>query len=522
MTQTNQSDTDREEDIAGVTSSSSDKLAYSLKDEQLSLQVEVESDGITDDARWYKFSNCRRAQAYNICGLGRGALVMSNIFLSTSLIFLASKEAGCLTEDGDEVLDSCDEKVKGSSPTALIANIAVVSGVLSALFMPVAGACIDYTHHRRNTGIMSALLMILIQITQIGTISKTWFAMAILQAIAGFLYQVQVLATYAYLPEMSRQVGEERMTKHTAIFVICQFGSQASFLIVVVALSLAAGWDDVMTAHVSQAINAVWAGLAFYIGWKMMPTVPASHELPADKSLWTQGFAQIYHTAQRINREYATGLRWYLLAVVFAEAGVNSFTTLSVIYLDEHIGMSGTEIGIFFLVVLFASLPGSIVGARITQYLNPNSSWQLCMGFLIVTTAGGAVIVDASPKAVSYAWGVCIGLLLGWFYPTENLFFSMILPKGQEAELSGFFVYCTQILGWLPPLIFSILVNADVSQTYGVMSLTAFIFLAIVMTSRAAPWAEIMTATVGVSSASAAAAVAAHGRINGGKDEEKV
>lgn len=68
----------------------------------------------------------------------------------------------------------------------------------------------------------------------------------------------------------------------------------------------------------------------------------------------------------------------------------------------------------------------------------------------------------------------------------------MCLPRGQEAELAGFFVYCTQILGWLPPLLFSILVENDVAQKYGVV-ISAFGFVtAIGFLSCAAPWPEIV------------------------------
>ena len=452
-----------------------------------------DEDGEISRGPWYKFSNVRKAEGYNFLGLGRGALVMSNIFLATAFIFLASEEAGCLTESGDEVLDDCDEKVYGSSPAALIANIAVISGVLSALFMPMAGAMIDYTSHRRLVGIGSALFMIAVQVAQIGTNSKTWFPMAILQAVSGFLYQVQVMACYAYLPEISREVGESKMTGFSSIFTCCQFSSQVSFLLIVIIVALAVGLDDVQTAQVSQAINTVWSGFFLYLGWRILPSAPASHTLEEGKKLVFEGFAQVFRTIQKINRDYSTGLRWFFLAIVFAEAGVNAFTTLSVVYLNDHIGLSGAEIGIFFVVTLLSSLPGTYLSSKITGYLNPNSSLQLCLSILIFVTVGGAILLDNTPKMVSFAWAVAVGILLGWFYPAENVFFSMILPKGQEAEMSGFFVYSTQILGWLPPLIFSLLVDADVSQTYGVMVVAVFFLVAIVMASRAAPWSEIVT-----------------------------
>jgi MFS-type transporter involved in bile tolerance (Atg22 family) len=278
----------------------------------------------------------------------------------------------------------------------------------------------------------------------------------------------------------------------TATFTMAQFGAQSSFLIVVIGISLALGLGDVATAQVSQGINSVWVAVGFSLGWNYLPSVGINHTLPEGRSLLTQGFVQNWKTAKRINKHYARGLRWFLFAIVFAEAATNAFTVVSVVYLDGHIGMSGSEIGIFFFVTLLGTLPGSKLGAFVTHRTDPNTSIRLCMACLTVVTIVGALILSKGMLVLSYVWGVCIGVMLGWFYPTENLFFSMCLPKGHEAELSGFYVYCTQILGWLPPLIFSLLVSNDVSQKYGVMSVTVFFLVAIGLLSCAAPWDEIV------------------------------
>ena len=165
-----------------------------------------------------RFGGVQIAQGYNILGTGRGCLVMSNIFLATSLTYLASEHVGCVTPDpetGEDIVeDHCQEKVFGLfRPTSLITNIAVIWGVSAALFMPLIGAIIDYSPHRWKVGVTSAALLMVINCFQIGTNSSTWFYMALLQAVSGFLYQVQNLTTYAYLPNIARTVGEEAMTK---------------------------------------------------------------------------------------------------------------------------------------------------------------------------------------------------------------------------------------------------------------------------------------------------------------------
>jgi MFS-type transporter involved in bile tolerance (Atg22 family) len=241
---------------------------------------------------------------------------MSNIVLATSLIELASEQAGCSMDDDA----TCDNKVYGFSPTSLISNIAVISFLLSALFMPMIGAIVDYTPYRRATGIVAALLMGCIQAAQIGTVSSTWFAMALLQALAGFIYQVEVVATYAYLPDISRTVGQDKMTTYSSKFLLIQFTAQCLFLILVGAVSLGADLDNVVTAQMSQAVNCVWIAVFFTWGWRMLPSAPARHTLHDGHSLWTEGFKQNCKTIKTIQQDYKHGLRWFLLATTFAEA----------------------------------------------------------------------------------------------------------------------------------------------------------------------------------------------------------
>ena len=81
--------------------------------------------------------------------MARGALVISSIFLSSASIYLASEEADCLNDPG-EVEDSGDGEAFVFRISSLVSNIAVISGVLAALFMLLVGAMVNPTKHRKN------------------------------------------------------------------------------------------------------------------------------------------------------------------------------------------------------------------------------------------------------------------------------------------------------------------------------------------------------------------------------------
>lgn len=250
--------------------------------------------------------------------------------------------------------------------------------------------------------------------------------------------------------------------------------------------------DDVATAQISQVINVVWLTCLFTLGWRKFPAVPRNHELPQGQSLWTVGFKQNFKTVKSLAKNNRKPIRLYFLALCFAEAATNAFTTVSPVYLVGVLELSAQEVGLFFLITLISSVPGTSLGNWLSCKTNPNTSYGLCMLCLAIVANIGAFGLDGvKTKALSYLWGACIGILLGWFYPTENLYFSVIVPKSQEAELSGFYVYCTQILGWLPPLFFSIIVENDYNQKWGILAITSFHMVAVGILCLQSSWEDV-------------------------------
>ena len=177
-----------------------------------------------------------------------------------------------------------------------------------------------------------------------------------------------------------------------------QYFSQLSFLLVITIISIVFGLKAVVAAQVSQAVDAVFSGVFFYFSWKLMEEVPARHVLQEGKLLLSEGFVQVTRTVRDINRSYKKGTRWFFLAVTCAEAGANAFTVVAVVFLAEELGFSSLGIGIFFIVSLVFSIPGSFLGAYVTRKLDPKRSWRLVMILLFFWTSIGAIVLEFLPK----------------------------------------------------------------------------------------------------------------------------
>ena len=268
-------------------------------------------------------------------------------------------------------------------------------------------------------------------------------------------------------------------------------------MVLILGLSYAFGWsdggyDDVKVAQLSQGVNVLWVAIVWTIGWKILPHVPPARTLAENERLWSAGFREVGRTVAILYKDYRRSSFTYFAAVIFAESFSNAFTAVSVIFLDEELGLSSSQIGFFFLIAVVATIPGSQLGGWVTSKINPKRSWMLALFLLSAAAVVGAFCLNRDSVAFAFVWAVCVGILLGWHYPTEGLIFSICLPKCHDSEMAGFFVYCSQVLVWLPPLIFSVLDQGGFDQSFGVLAVASFGLIAVAIISTMPPWPDVV------------------------------
>ena len=108
-------------------------------------------------------------------------------------------------EEGDFDLqcDGDDEgRVYGMKPSSLLTVIGVVSGLLSALMLPLFGAIVDHTSLRKEIGQSSIAVVSIVKGIEIFVSPATWFAVSILQVVNFILYNAHNCAIYAYTAEV--------------------------------------------------------------------------------------------------------------------------------------------------------------------------------------------------------------------------------------------------------------------------------------------------------------------------------
>jgi MFS-type transporter involved in bile tolerance (Atg22 family) len=347
--------------------------------------------------------------------------------------------------------------------------------------MPFMGAIVDYTNHRLKIARILTALYCCLLFPQIFISSSTWFAVAILQIAVAFIGWGQTMLTYAYLPELTSD--EQVLNKYSSNFTVVQFGSMVVYLMGVAGVSAVAGLadDEVATARIGQAVSFVVASVALSYAWSLFLPRPTTRDLPEGQSFWTAGFIQVWHTSIRIYKHYKA-LKWFYVSVAFADAAVYSLATIAITYLTDQLQFTALENGIAILAMLVGSVPGGVLAGWCTARFH-NPIWTSIASVTILainTLVVGIVLREPGQQMATYLLAAGWGIGTGGKWTADRLLSSPIIPAGQDAELMGLYLFAGQVITWVPPLLFTGMNEAGVSQRIGIISLDVFFCVSII------------------------------------------
>jgi len=454
---------------------------------QLSASEEatLHSSGRRKAPSWFTWMECpfsvaepstgkklEEATAWSMDASARAPINQAGVFVGTALLRLATADAGC------ERPATCENTVYGLRPSSLLTLTSAITGVVAALLMPVFGAIVDHTRHRKLVGTLSAFIVVAITGIQISISGSNWLIILILEAIGGFTLLVHVTAVFAYLPDLT--TDESDLAHYTSRFNLRQYTVQTLYVGILVMIGGIRGVDDsvggaVRSARVALLLALVFAAPLFAYAWAFLfRKRNALSKVPEGSNLLTAGFVQLGRTCKRIWSQYHA-LRWFMVSLLWSpEAGAGTVFSIALTFLTVYLEMHTQQVAYTSLIILAANLPGSLVAKCACLRFNPLVSYRAGLLFLVVGIASAcATLTGPERRNFAYLFAALWGMALGWMYPSQRVLFCTLIPKKQETELMGLFVFSGQILGWLPPLIFTVMNERGVDMRWG-LSINAF------------------------------------------------
>jgi MFS-type transporter involved in bile tolerance (Atg22 family) len=136
--------------------------------------------------------------------------------------------------------------------------------------------------------------------------------------------------------------------------------------------------------------------------------------------------------------------------------------------------MNSLEIAYAALILLASNLPGSLLAKWVCLRFNPLFSYRASLFYFLSSIAAAAVVLTGPErKKWAYFFAAMWGIGMGVLFPSQRVLFCTLIPKKQETELMGVFVFAAEIIGWLPSVVFTLMNQQNVDMRWS-LSIVAF------------------------------------------------
>jgi MFS-type transporter involved in bile tolerance (Atg22 family) len=286
-----------------------------------------------------------------------------------------------------------------------VALISTIAGILSAAFMPYAGAVIDFTSKRRTFGSGMAALVAVASIGLLLLLPSTWLPISVVCISAGALaYHGHSLARWAYVREIVDSDGS--LAGIVASMRFWQLLSQLLYLALIVAVTAPFGLSDIVTARIAQGVSAIVCTPMLIHAWRTFGTRAAKHTLEPGQSLWTAGVRELWRTLNKLGEE-SPGLRKLLLVTAMLTAPTVAFTSLAVTFLTQQLAVPNSQVALFAGLTLVSGLPGALLFRWLSRRLGHRDCLIGAIAWWIVVIALFAALLR-TPEDQNLALGLAI------------------------------------------------------------------------------------------------------------------
>ena len=231
-------------------------------------------------------------------------------------------------------------------------------------------------------------------------------------------------------------------------------------------------------------IETVWLLVA---GFFLLFSIPAFRHLPADRggdmrvgeaAVW--GARRFLATVREVWA--LVGLRRFLTSYFFYIDGILTVIVMAGVIATETFGFGQTDTIILFLVVQFSAMAGALALAKPTDRLGPR---KVLTGVLAVWVVAGIAAYFVRSTAVFYGLAVVAGAGLGSVQSASRAYLTLLIPRGREAEMFGFYAFCGKTSSVLGPLLFGwATFLAAGNQRPGFLVLTALMLAGLLLLRR--------------------------------------
>jgi MFS transporter, UMF1 family len=377
------------------------------------------------------------------------------------------------------------------SPGSLVAYVVTIATIVSALVLPVVGAAADRSGRKKSimasfawAGSAATALMFFVT-------GSDWQLGAALLFVANICLGSSLVVYDAILCEISTPDERDRVSSRGWALGYLGGGLLLAVNLAMVPLHDSIGLSTGMAVRVSLVSAALWwAGFTWvpYLGVRNRPPLG---RVPESGGLVRQSFGQLFATLRDLRRFPVT--LTFLVAYLFYNDGIQTVIVSASTYGEKQLGFGTSTLIATILLVQFVAFLGALLFGRAAEVVGSRKVILagLVIWMLVVTAA---FFLPEKRISLFLVLAVAIGLVMGGTQALSRSFFSLLIPRGKEAEYFSLYQACERGTSWLGTLVFGLVHQWTDSYRPAIFALILFFLVGGVLLAKVDPEAGIREA----------------------------
>lgn len=356
------------------------------------------------------------------------------------------------------------------APGSLPSYLVTFATILSALLLPPLGALMDRTAKKRRwlggfawTGAAFGSLLWFCR-------DGNWQIGAIAIIGANLCLAASMVVNDSILPIISDEENRDRVSSRG-----WAWGYLGGGLLLTINLALFTmlpfGLTEGEATRISMLSACVWWAAFTFIPYLRLNDHPPADVEDVEGSVIARSFGQLGITLREL-KNYPMALT-FLLAYLFFNDGIQTVIASSSTYGSEELGFGQSVLIATILLVQFVAFGGALLFGRLAKRHGAKHTilGGLCVWMLIVTAA---LILPEESLVPFLLLGAAIGIVLGGTQALARSYFSLLIPRGKEAEYFSFYHAMDRGTSWFGTLVFGLVYQFTDSYRPAIFALIVF------------------------------------------------
>jgi UMF1 family MFS transporter len=303
----------------------------------------------------------------------------------------------------------------------------------------------------------------------------------VLFLVANLSFGASIVFYNAFLPEIASADDRDKVSSQGWALGYLGGGLLLALnLVFVQFLAEPLGLSTGDAVRISLASAGLWWGIFTLIPLANLRRRVPIRKLPPGEHIWTIGFKQFGHTLRRLPQYPHTLL--FLVAYLLYNDGIQTVNSLAAQFGSAELGLTTASLVRLILIIQFVAFFGALGFNLLAQRISTKRAIVVSLvGWLGVTVYTYAFL---RTEFQFYLLGIVIALVLGGSQALSRSLFSLMIPKGQEAEYFSLYEISERGTSWLGPLFFGLTLQFTGSYRLAILSVAFFFAAGLLLLTR--------------------------------------